>query len=74
MNWETFFTEKRKVQIPVAKKMKRLSVTIIFQIIFFFPKISNFKFSCFSKKQQFGELFQKRFTTGIRDFRGWGHV
>ena len=31
---------------------------------------SNFKFTTFSTKKQFGELFQKRFATGICDLRG----
>ena len=38
----------------------------------YFQTFLNFKFSTFSKKQQFGELFQKRFATGICDLRGGG--
>ena len=40
------------------------------QKIFLFSKCSAFKFVTFSKNQQFGELFQKRFASGICDFRG----
>ena len=35
-----------------------------------FPKFLTFKFATFSKNQQIGELFQKRFATGICDLRG----
>ena len=36
----------------------------------FSSKFKTFKFVTFSKNQQFGELFQKRFATGICDLRG----
>ena len=68
---EINFTVKRKVQIPVVKQNKTFRVQFISEFIFIFFKKNNFEVFTFSKKQLFWELFQKRFTGGICDFRGY---
>ena len=37
---------------------------------FYFENFKTFKFTTFSKNQQFWKLFQKRFAGGICDLRG----
>ena len=68
--FENIFNGKLKVQIPVAKRNKTISINKYFANTILFFKILNFYFLTFSKKQEFRELFQKRFATGICDLRG----
>ena len=54
----------------LQNKIKHFPLKNMSEITFYFHKIQHFKFH-FSKKQQLGDLFEKRFAGGICDFRGY---